>query len=333
MRLPLFLLLALLFLARPAYADEADELYADARAAGDRGDAVEAYRLYRRAWLAREDYRTAANLAALEIELERWPDAMEHLTYALNHVPSDVSAAKRQELKDALTRVAQRVVTLHLRIKPATASVLVDDKVQSRTTTTPMFLEPGRHELKLKQAGYETLLVSFTGQPGQVHAVERTLTPLAEGTEAALAPSAPPQEPATATRKDEHPSRSSVPSGVWIAGGISLTALGTGLSFSLAAASANEDADALAQKLTTEAGDPNVCRRPSMASGCTRLQSLLDKSDQRSGIAAVSYVVAAASAATGFGIWLLTDEQKTDAPRVALAPSLDGGTLIVSGKF
>ncbi len=333
MRLPFFLFLALLFLARPAYADDADELYAEARSAGERGDAVEAYRLYRRAWLAREDYRTAANLAALEIELERWPDAMEHLSYALDHVPNDIPAVKRQELKDAQGRVAQRVVTLNLRIRPATASVLVDDKVQSRATTTPIFLEPGGHELKLKQPGYETLLVSFTGQPGQVHAIERTLTPLAEGTQAPLAPNATWPNPATATRRDEHHSHSSVPSGVWIAGGISVAALGTGLGFSLAAASANGDADALAQKLTTDAGDPNVCRPPSMASGCTKLQSLLDKSDQRSSIAAVSYVVAAASAVTGVGIWLLTDEKATDAPRVALAPSLDGGTLIVSGKF
>jgi hypothetical protein len=116
------------------------------------------------AWRIERHYRIAANLGLVEIELEQYRNAAEHLGYCIrNDVGvSDKSKVVARELFD---KARAKVGTIDVRTDAVGATILVDGEVVGHTPIAVIFVEPGQRTIGARMAGK-----SFEEQSVQVAA-------------------------------------------------------------------------------------------------------------------------------------------------------------------
>lgn len=81
----------------PQQSSETD-LFSRGKALFAEGKYPEAHEAYRKAWQRSPSYDVAGNLGNVEIKLGRWADAVEHLTYAREHLPPSLDADRKREV-------------------------------------------------------------------------------------------------------------------------------------------------------------------------------------------------------------------------------------------
>lgn len=124
------------------------------------GHHQQAYSAFRSAWEAHKSAKLACLLGQVELDLEKYRDAAEHLTTCSARYP-----LPEQGLKE-LQRAKSHVATLEL-TAPVGASVQVDGiSVGSAPLAQPLFLEPGDHEVLVQLDGYESRSERFTAVAG-----------------------------------------------------------------------------------------------------------------------------------------------------------------------
>jgi hypothetical protein len=159
--------------------DEVERLWREGRAALFRRDRALAIELLGKAWSLRKTHDIAANLAQAEYELERYPEAAEHLAYAIRHAPAETHDRGRvKRIQEAFARVKDKVVTLELGVQPGGAEVFLNGRsIGLAAALDPeVFAEPGSIELQATLQGYATWTKKLHAGAGESRAIRVELT-------------------------------------------------------------------------------------------------------------------------------------------------------------
>lgn len=322
------LLVCVLCWAAPAAAQSAAErAFDEGSEAFEAGDDQRALSKMREAFELQPDYRTAAGLGQVELQLLRYRDAAEHLEYSLRHFPEDGDPQGRELVMKGFSEARGHVVTLSIEAQVPGARLLVDgEPVATLPVEHDLFIEPGEHRLEFVKAGFEGEAQSLYLAAGSTQTLTVDLRP-------ALNPAG------TATDRPLAEPSSAAPF-VLIAGGVvTLAGLGTGAGFHWAAGSAQEDADELRERLraTGVACEPDRAR-----AGCSNLQETLDRVTARRNVATVAFVASGGAALATLLIYsIVLSGEESPAPArtadrgVALLPMAGTRTLgmTLSGNF
>jgi hypothetical protein len=315
---------------------EGERAFALGTQAFEDGDAQAALGHMRAAYAADPDYRTAAGLGQVELHLERFRDAAEHLEYSLRNYPAHGDPEGKDLLMSGFAEARSRVVTLTLEAQTLGATFRVDGRVVA-TLPVPhdLFVEPGEHRFTVEKAGFKTIERERYAVAGGQQTLRAELEPLrstAPGGDPARVPSF-----STAERLN----RSSVAPLVLVSGGIlTLVAAGTGTAFHLWSQSTADDASELRARLRADGAG---CDRGDAAPGCRNLEATLQRRADRQTIATVGFLGAATAALITTGIYtaLVASETSAASPReqsaVAWAPLLGwgdaGGAVVPEGAI
>lgn len=307
--------------------NRAAELLKKGNALSRAGKLAEALEAYTAAWRIQESYAGAANLGNLELNLEKYRDAAEHLAFAIRSFPSDGKPAVREALHRGLDEAKKHVGTLRVHVN-VVAQVALDGKHADVVLGDgELFVEPGRHALEASQAGYTSKRKDVLIAAGEARYVDFELV----AAQAAAVPLAPPPDP----QRPPH-ERTKVPA---IVGG-ALAGLGLvlGTGFTIAANQRSSAATALRTKIVAMRGHP-LCPGSAqpLIDDCAQLKSDVVQRDTFSNAAVWSFVAAGAFA-IGSGAYLLW-ATRTSKPvatariRIAPSPSPRGGALLLTGDF
>jgi hypothetical protein len=129
------------------------------------------YYCYRRSWETSPNFDVAANLGNLELKLNHFADAADHLTYARDHLPASLAEPTRSEtlkgINERLASVLARVAAVRVTVTPAGALVAVDGREVGRAPLErPVFVDPGPHQLVVSLQGYRDDPRPFTAVAG-----------------------------------------------------------------------------------------------------------------------------------------------------------------------
>lgn len=258
---------------------QARALWSDGTAAYRHGQLDRARLLYLSAWRAQHHWQIAGSLGHTELALGRHRDAAEHLAVYLREtrdLPS-VEPRDRALLTAELSRALGKVGTITVAVAPAGADVLVDGAAAGKAPLAdPLFVDPGRHVIEVRLAGYQPATESRDLQPGTSAQVSVKLAPV---------PAPPPivqrvvvtAPPPPAPRADRR---------VLIAGGAATAVfLGMGIGFTAWSNASAHERDGLRAGCT--GGEAGVC---------ARFDSVEDRRFISGNVAAWSFVGAGAAA-------------------------------------
>ncbi|HTN90865.1 MAG TPA: hypothetical protein VL242_44635 [Sorangium sp.] len=268
----------------------------------------------------------AGELGLCELELRKYRDAAEHLTWSLERdwaLPSQL----QERFLIGQRKAAFYVVELVLAVDPPDAEVLIDGKAIGRTARTyKLFLEPGRHMVRARAPGRGDGFHVFNGEPGDKEESSLTLS----GPAAIIAKEAPavPEStspPPAALAKDTGP-WASWPGTLRIAGiGLTLATASLGGVFMVRASTADGDLDERNKKLDAAGVSRGVCREQPKPATCSELTRLRRDRDLFAGLGTAMVVtggvVGAATVASFFTDFSFLRTAPTKA-QLALTPTV-----------
>jgi hypothetical protein len=184
---------------------QARELYREGFAAEKQKQWERARLFYLSAYRAQPHFQIAVHLGLAELELGRFRDAAEHLDFFLRETRDlpGADAWGRASVEQAYSRARERAATLVVSADPPGAEVLVDGSpVGNAPIAAPIFVEPGRHLVEVKLAGYVPTSNGYDLLAGTESRVSAHLTPAAAPVRVSVVapPPPPPRAPAPVTR-------------------------------------------------------------------------------------------------------------------------------------
>lgn len=219
------------------------------------GRLAEAREAFAKAFRLKKHFQIAGNLGSVELELKRYRDAAEHLSWALADIQRESKAATEDvnAIAERL-RVAQaQVVTLRLKVsllaEPHTAFQLLLDGKAIGSSAGLAFMPAGRHRLLARSAGAVSLTRSITAQAGESVDLVLDLRPAGAG----LAANAERIEKAAQTGRPAWP--------LWGAASMAAVGLVGTVTFWALNASHGGKADDLAAQIQSDSGQNphNAC--------------------------------------------------------------------------
>lgn len=277
------------------------------------------------AWQSEANYRIAANLGRVELELGRHRDAAEHLTYCLRNATA-MSAAHKAAVQALFDEARAKVGELRVKLSEPGAEVLVDGGVVGKTPIAGVFVEPGRRTITARKAGktFEEKPVDIgAGQTAEVVILERRTTP------ASMSKSTAPR------RSDEQASRWkwwAVPT----AAGVAAVGLGVGFGLRVRANGLSDDAEARGTELAGRTPlDQKVCgpeSPPANQGGCAEILSTLKKKDSAADISTAGFIVGGVGAASAIVMALWPARAREAVQVVPVVQRSESGLRIV-GSF
>jgi len=231
---------------------QARALWTDGTAAYRHGQLDRARLLYLSAWRAQHHWQIAGSLGHTEAALGRHRDAAEHLAVYLREtrdLPS-VEPRDRALLTAELSRALGKVGVITVAAAPG-AEVLVDGSVAGKAPLAdPLFVDPGRHVVEVRLAGYRPATEARDLAPGGSAQINVKLAPAPAPPAATRIVMVPAPRP-PAPRADRR---------ILIAGGAATAALlGVGIGFTAWSNAAAHERDGLRSGCT--GGDAGVCAR------------------------------------------------------------------------
>jgi hypothetical protein len=168
----------------PAASATVKQLYDEGFGAAKRGQWVQAYPLLARAWETERRWQVARLLGQAEVELGKYRDAAEHLTFFLRETRDNaqVGAGERASTEQLLVRAGAHVGALTIVVEPLGAEVLVDGvRVGTAPLADPVYVQPGKRSVEVRHQGYPHAGDSYRVDAGQTARVElrmaRTVIP------------------------------------------------------------------------------------------------------------------------------------------------------------
>ncbi|KYF74298.1 hypothetical protein BE11_15340 [Sorangium cellulosum] len=261
-----------------------------ARRARDAGRWAEAHAAYRAAFEAAdpasstETLRTqlAGELGLCELELRKYRDAAEHLTWSLEQ--RDALPLELQLRFEAGKRkAAPHVGTLYLSVDPPDAEVLIDGKpIGPPARTYRLFLDPGQHMVRARLAGHEEAFQSFDAQAGKATTISMQVP-------RAAPPAAISKDTATGAPEAKRSARgaqawsvapSSTGSNLRVAGAVLAGAtMVAGGGFLIWSAYTEDDLHDQATALRGADKNADRCVRPNAPRACSELRDLQEQRD------------------------------------------------------
>jgi hypothetical protein len=325
-------------------AGKENDLFERARDAQRAGNLEEAYRLWREAWMAEElwssGFEIAANLGQTEAKLKKYRDAAEHLSYALAHLPANATDMK-EPLERVLAAVKTQVGTL--RVEVADSGVPETIKVQGQVVASwqrsygEVYVDPGTHTIIASRPGFRRFERQVTVGAGETARVfiGLLISP------APPSPSAtPPKETPGATVSIKKTSSGNAAlertsTILFIGGGITLAALGSGWAFQAAADRAERYAQGIDDLFAAKYPMPYPCQSESLEiqADCRAVTDALVSKGPYSTAAAMSFTAAGIAALGTGAAFLLVPSATETTPKLTRSaiPALIGSGLSVAG--
>ncbi len=324
---------------------QARALFREGKDLLNRHEYAAARTIYLRAWSLKKNWGIAANLGTCEYYLGLYPDAADHLSFALREVPANAEPQAKPRTEAMLREVRFKVVSLVVEVSPPGAEVVVDDRIVGKAPLGgPVFVEPGQHVVRARMAGRESEAKTLT----EIAGIERTvvLEVPTSTTESSLPPPnpvleppppvpTPSQSPAVSSSREatRTPVSFSTPgsakSAVLVTGiGLSVAALGIGAVYKAKAWSA-EDEMLEASARAFSVGGSGACGAGTvLSSPCHDLSQAADQRNSFNKIANITFIAGAATVVTTVALWALW-KPKTNEPsknaRVGLVPGFVRG--------
>ncbi len=114
----------------------------------------ESRQLLIQAWSIRQTYDVASALAQSEMKVEKYRDAATHLQYCLDNFAPSASEQTFEAIKQAHADAKSHIGTLHITASRDGTAVLIDTQPIGETPlTTPVYVDPGQHEVEFRQGG------------------------------------------------------------------------------------------------------------------------------------------------------------------------------------
>lgn len=304
----------------------ADQLYQRGRRAMFAERWTEAHQILSEAWALKQSYDIGALLGQTELNLQMYPEAAEHLAYALRNYPARDPVEPRHRLEQGFAIAQARTATVYVRGNVAGATVTVDGReLGVGPLPHPLFLAPGTHQFAASRHGYRTVEVTRTMAAGST--TEITLDPSPEAVAEPLVASGPTLTVgADAGRASSSASARQVV--LLVGSGLTLVAGGTSAYFALRSSSLRDEEDELRAEL---GGEPGVCE--GVAS--SRCEDLRQTRDDRADAAMGSRIALAVATGVGLATAATFFFWKTEpaAPQLAAWWTRDGAGLAAGGRF
>jgi len=333
-------LVALLFVAAPAWAEpstdeiaRARRLFEDATELEAKGEWAEAKRQLVEALAIKETPGLYFHLAHCEVKLGELVLALEHYERARALIASGSTAPDVERLlgpaREELLERAPRL-TLIVRGDNDGAKVEIDgETLAHESLRSPVLLDPGRHRVVVRAPGRREFAVEVTLEERQARTLEVSLpTSIAEPASAPLPVRAPAAE--RPTRGEGIGAREVV-----LVGEATLAAAGlaVGIGFTFARASASDRVDrAQGEVDRASGGAAGACFDPSSSPACADLHAALDDYDRASVIQTVGFVGAAALVGAGALTWTLWPERDERAS-LSFRSTASGALLSLEGRY
>ena len=297
--------------AAPKSKNRADELFDQGTAAFDAGRWSEAKTKFEQAWALKQTHDIAGNLGIAEVQLGKFRDAAEHLTWALDHLPPTESSSTRKGLEQELQKARAQVGVLKLRLNVEGATVVVNGgSIGVLPATKEIFVDPGAVSVTAQREGYVAVKQSVTVPKGEAREMSLVLVPATESSG----------------------KRSVVPG--LVLGGAGVVALGAGIGLMAAFAAKKSDGEQLGQTIQSAGGS---CNAPAgdVATQCNQLHSLSKEGAtfNRAGIGTMIGGGVLLAAAGTYLLWPSADPKPRAGFTVVPTATLGGGGLLVLGSF
>jgi hypothetical protein len=288
--------------------DRADDLFDQGTAAVDAGHMAEAESKFQEAWTLKQTHDIAGNLGIVQRHLGKYREAVERLTWALDHWPPTESSAARKALEQELRLARAEVGALRVRVNVDGADVTVNGHAAGPSPIDgEVLVDPGTARVTARREGYVTAVQAVTVQKGEAREVSVTLAPV------------------------KPKGRSAIPAVVF--GSVGGAALVGGVALiGLAESKRSEMAS-----LTVATQHMCVAGAPSPQGNCATLASVASNAD-RLGDLGVGGLVVAGVAAAGLATYLLWPVPRREAGavqvvRVVPVVGAGSGGVFVTGSF
>lgn len=306
----------------------ADQLYRQGRQAMFAERWADAHRILSEAWALKQSYDIGALLGQTELNLAMYPEAAEHLAYALRNYPARDPAEPRRRLEQGLALAQARVATFNVQSNVAGATVLVDGREVGLTPLAqPLFLEPGTHRFEASREGYRAVTLNQAAPAGSSTEVSLELT-REVGAVPPLASAGSTTSPAELDVGGSASSTSPRDVVLLVGAGLTLVAGGTSAYFALRSSSLRDEEDELREEL---GGEPGAC----LAGGSSRCEDLRQSGEDRADAALGSRV--ALAVATGLGLATATTyllwKPERSTPRAAVWWTPHGAGVSARASF
>jgi hypothetical protein len=289
-----------------------------------------AHEAFLKAWELKQHFAIAANLADVEMRLGRYREAAEHWKFTLANLPAD-RADRRSDAEKQLLECKTHLSVVRVTVSISGAEVRLDgNSVGASPLSEELWLEPGEHTIEAEHAGYSTASHRFAATEGESREVGLALEVLPQPGAAPAKQSGPVQQPA------EEKSGLAPRTLVLIGGSaLTLTAVGIGIGYTVAANSASEEADKLREGLPVGACVPAPPAQLPIV--CTELAQKIDDRNTSTNIAVASFIAGGVFGAATTVLYLLWHDQDASGSRsgMILTPwTFDGGRgMQIIGRF
>jgi hypothetical protein len=302
--------------------EAAEELYKRGREAIVNNHFPEAYEALREAWKLRRSYDIAALLGQAENQLQKYPEAAEHLSFSLRGFPASETGARRKRVEAALADAKKHVVEVEVTVNEAGADVIVDGSTVGRTPLDgAIFVSAGRHTIETRLESFEAANAAVEGKQGTRQSVALVLKKASTAIAAPSASAAPVQtSPALPDAGAPPAARPMWP--VYAGAGLTLVGIGVGAAFlTMAHGKAGERDDVVPPQCGASTPD---------GADCARAKKLGDEAMRDQAVAQGAFVfagVAAAFTAT-YLLW-----PRSNAPRVTAFGGRGQASVHLFGEF
>jgi hypothetical protein len=281
------------------------------------------------AWTIRQTPDVAAMLGQVELRLERYRDAAEHLDYALRNVPAAESDAFIEKVRTGFEKAKVHVTGLRISVNKPGAEVLIDGRAVGMSPINQViFIEPGEHVVEAKlngvsgsdpinaDAGKETSAeVTLPGVPAATRAQPAPVAqPIARTTPHDVAPLPPPVPyvPPAQSRRSLAP--------VIVGGVVFAAGIGTGVGLRLAGSSKHDTVNTLSSRV----GVGGCANGSGSQSDCAALLDAARSFDRYRNWSTAGFVVAGAALVATSVYWFWPRSSSRDRATSVKSLRIDG---------
>lgn len=331
--------------AQPRDHLERQQAYNQGKAAVTAGDWQAALAIFNELWTEQPTYDVALMLGQVELALERYRDAAEHLSYGLDNLPPREKTRTSERSAEFLRVAKSHVGTLTIRVDKPHALVTVNGRDVGRSPLSDnVFTEPGPQRVAASLDGGAPVTEIIKVAAGEEKMVNLALEPTSPThSESAHKQDSGANEPWITTphgddfdgsRQDAKKNHTRLIASGTIAA-VGLGALGAGVVFHAKAAAAEDDVTRLQGEAVEQFGPGGCAAPPGQTSAvCKDVRSAGNDQERAGKTANVLYVTGGALVAGAAVTYLLWPKQPTHtSTRITPTVTGKGGGLVVTGNF
>ncbi len=245
-------------------ADSSEQLLQQGREAFEGKRYEEAQERLSRAYRLLQSYRTACALGQVELELEMYRDAAEHLDICVSRYPEDDPQQARERVLEGLRETRRHVAVFEPLINVRGATILINGvEVSATPLESDLFVEPGLRRVTVRKAGYRDVSAELFFPAGGTTQWQAILTPQVSASHVAVASS---------------------PGSVYVGVGAALTAVTLAGGVALSVIAHAEQADA--ERAVSAARESGDCPASSTRGVCVAARERVDSASRSSDLAA-----------------------------------------------